>query len=330
MLSVAAPQKQPTLTVSQPQQYYQVPTANIPGAVASWSTTPPPAKSSGGGGGGGGSSVAYSAPAIDYNKIAQYDQEIGFLNAAINRLSGNLSSGNSEIDASWQNAINQLTGAKNLANTSYDQNKKSTADEFITAKNTIGFNAGTSLNGLQRLLGSRGAGGSTTARVLLPQAVARQATLQRNDASSTNAKNNQTLDQNWGQYLQDWQNQVNSANSQRDQKKGELSRSVEDKRAGLLQQIASLAGQRAATAGGSATAAAQSYLDQANAALDRATNYTVSPISFQTQAYKAPDLAQYLIDKGAAPTLQGQGPSNDYVSPYLSALLGKKQQPVGA
>ena len=301
MLSVAAPVAQPKLTVSQPQQYYQVPTANIPGAVASWSTTPPPAANNGGGGGGGGggSVSSYSAPVIDYNKIAQYDQQIGFLNSAVNRLAGNLSSGQSDITSSWQNALNQLLAAKNVAEGQYNQNKDTTAKDFVQAKNTIGFNAGTSLNGLLRLLGSHGAGGSTTARVLLPGAVARQATLQRNDASSTNAKNNQALDQNWGQYTLDYGNQVNSANSQKDQKLGELSRNIEDKRAGLLQQIAALAGQRAATAGGNPTAAAQSYLDAANAALDRATNYTTTPISFQTQAYKAPDLSKYIIDQGA-------------------------------
>lgn len=277
-------------------------------------------------GGGGGGAAAPAAPVIDHNLIAQYDQGIGNLNAAVGRLPGQLSSGNSTIDSSYTNAINQLLGAKNIANQGYTTNKNQTGADYVTSKNTIGANAGSSLNGLLRLLGSHGAGGSSAATISAPGAVARQATQQRADVGSTFGRNNQTLDTNWNNYVTENNNQVNSAGSQRDNQKSELQRSIDSNKASLLQQLAQLSGQRAQAAGGNATGAAQPYLDQANAVLDRSSNYTTAPINYQTQAYQAPDLAKYTFNSNSAPTVQGQSPSNDYYSPYLQALLGKKQQ----
>lgn len=274
----------------------------------------------------GGGGTSYSAPAIDYSALNQYDQQIGNVNAGINRLGTQQNSGYGAIDSSYQNALNQLLLGENQAKSTYTGNKQQTGKDFVTSKNTIGANAGSSLSGLLRLLGSRGAGGGSAATITAPGAVARQATLQRADVSNTYGANNQALDTGWNNYETGVNNQRSSAASQRDQQRGDLERNIEGSRATLLQQLAQLSGQRALVAGGSSTGAAQPYLDQANAALDRAANYSTAPINFQTQAYTAPSLDKYTTNPNAAPTVQGQAPSNDYFSPYLAALLGKKQQ----
>lgn len=273
--------------------------------------------------GGGGSSYG---PSYDTAAVAQYDQGINNANAALNRLGSQLESGNSGIDASWQNALNQLLLSRNQGEKSYNLNKQQTASDYVSAKNTIGANAGNSLNSLLRLLGSRGAGGSSAYNIAAPNAVSRQATIQRSEASGTNAKNNQALDINWNNFLTGYNNQVSSANSQREQQRQALQAQIENSRGSILQTIAQLAGMKASAMGGNAAGAAQPYIDQANSALDRAVSFRVNPISYQTQAYEAPSLGAYNTNPGAAPTYQGQGPSNDYFSPYLQALLGKKQQ----
>ena len=273
----------------------------------------------GGGSGGGGASYDTAA-------VAQYDQGINNANSALNRLGVQLDSGRSGIDASWQNALNQLLLSKNQGEKSYNLNKKSTADDYVSAKNTIGANAGNTLNSVLRLLGSRGAGGSSAYNIAAPGAVSRTATIQRSEASGTNAKNNQALDLNWGNFMTGYTNQVSSANSQREQQRQQLEAQIENSRGTLLQTLAQLAGMKASAMGGNAAGAAQPYIDQANSALDRAVNFRVNPISYQTQAYEAPSLGSYNTNPAAAPTYQGQGPSSDYYSPYLSALLGKKQQ----
>lgn len=276
--------------------------------------------------GSGASSSASYGPSYDTAAVAQYDQGINNANAALNRLGAQQESGNSGIDASWQNALNQLLLSKNQGEKSYNLNKKQTADDYVSAKNTIGANAGNTLNSVLRLLGSRGAGGSSAFNIAAPNAVSRQATIQRSEASNTNAKNNQALDINWNNFMTGYNNQVSSANSQREQQRQALASQIENSRGTLLQTIAQLAGMKASAMGGNAAGAAQPYLDQANAALDRAVSFRVNPISYQTQAYEAPSLGSYNTNPGAAPTYQGQGASNDYFSPYLAALLGKKQQ----
>lgn len=250
--------------------------------------------------------------------VAQLNQARANTQAAIDRLGSQFESGASGIDAQYTNAFNQLLGAKNQANQAYSTNKQQTATDYVGAKNTIGTNAGQSLNGLLRLLGARGAGGGSAARIAAPEATAREATIQRSGAAGTFGKNNQALDTNWSNYVTGYDNQVAGIGNQRDAQKGELQRTIDTNRASLLQTLAQLS----AAQGGSG----QDYLNQANAALDRTANYRVAPINYQTAAYQAPELGNYTVNPNATPSFEGQQPTNDFFSPYLSALLGRKEQ----
>lgn len=274
---------------------------------------------------GSSATPAGAGSGVDQATLDAYGQSIGNTQSAIDRLGGQQASGNNSIDASYTNALNQLLLGKNQANATYDTTKHQTGVDYVGAKNTIGANAGNSLNGLLRLLGSRGAGGSSAATISAPGAVARNATLQRTDVGNTFGANNQALDTNWNNYLTGYNNEVSSAGNQRDQSKQSLQQQIDNNRATLLQSLASLTGQQAAAQGGNATAVSQPYLDQANALLDKTSNYTTAPINYQTQAYTAPDLAKYTTNPNATPTFNGQTQANDYTSPYLAALLGKKQ-----
>lgn len=268
---------------------------------------------------GGGWGAAARAAA------AQYDQSIGNTQKAIDRLGSQLNSGFSSIDASYQNALNQLLLGKNRAEKQYGDTKLETGKNYVAGKNTIGANAGNTLNSLQRLLGMRGAGGSSAANISAPQAVGRQATLQRNDLSNTYGSNVRGLETNWNNYLTDYGNQVEGSKSQREQQRQGLQSQIDSNRASLLQTLAQLAGQKASALGGNAVGAAQPYLDQANAVLDRTANYVTAPINYAVKAYEAPSLEKYTVNPNAAPTVQGQSAANDYFSPYLAALLGKRQ-----
>ena len=268
-------------------------------------------------GAGAGGVVGPSA-----QELAQYDQAIGNTNSALGRLGSQQQSGYGAIDTSYQNALNQLLLGKNQANSAYDQNVLSNKQDYVGGKNNVRSNAGRTLSGLQRLLGSRGAGGGSVATQVLPGAVGQFATQQQGELGNTFGKNAQALDTGWGNYMTGYNNQVSSIGNQRDQQRQALEQQIATSRADLLQTLAQLATAKTGSAG-----AAQPYLDQANSLLDRVSNYSTSPIAYQTQAYQAPSLNNYLVNPGASPTFQGQAPSgNDYVSPYLSALLGKRQQ----
>lgn len=251
---------------------------------------------------------------------AAYNQAMANTQSAINRLPDQFNSGVSGIDSSYQNAINQLLGGYNQANQTYNQNKQTAATDYVGAKNTIGVNAGNAINSLHRLLGSRGASGGSAYNIAAPQAVVQQGTQQRNDVSNTFAKNQQGLDQTWGNYKIGYDNQVAGAGNQRDQAKQTLQSQIDTNRASLLQSLAQLTSQQ------SGAGAAQPYLDQANALLDKTANYSTPAINYQTQAYTPPSLASYNTNPVGQVSGGSTQAGNDYFSPYLSALLGKKQQ----
>ncbi len=318
---------------TQPQGVFNLnPVPNATGLVDSngnnvtYNSDPATGANAGATSGGAGTSID---PAL----LNSYDQQIGNTNSALGRLGAQLNSGNQGIDTSYTNALDQLLLGENQAKSVYQDNKHQTGLDFVGAKNTIGANAGSSLSGLLRLLGSRGAGGSSAALLTgagtARGAVGTAATQQRNDVTNTYGANNKALDSNWGNYEVGVNNQRSGVADQRDKSKQSLQDQIDNNRATLLQQLASLSGQRAAYAGGDPNAASQPYLDQANQIADRAANYTVAPINYQTQAYAAPELSKYTTNPNAAPTYQGQAPGNDYYSPYLAALLGKKQQTAG-
>lgn len=279
---------------------------------------------------GGGAGTGAS---IDPNILRQYDQSIGNTNSALGTLGVQRDAGYSTIDKSYNSALQQLLSGYNGTKQINDQNVLSNKQDYVIGKNTVRSNAGASLSGLLRLLGSRGAGGSSAALLsgagTARGAVGTAATQQEGDIRGVFGKNSQALDQNWGNYVRNYDDNVSNAGTQRDNARGQLDSDINKSRGQLLQALASLQGQRTAYAGGDATAAAQPYFDQANSALNSAAGFSPAAISVNTTPYAAPELSKYTVNPNAAPTYQGQAPGNDYYSPYLAALLGKKQQTAG-
>lgn len=251
------------------------------------------------------------------NYDPQTSQAISNVQSAIDRSGSQLQAGNSSLDNQYNTALQQLLLGKNQGQATYNQSTQGNATNYIGAKNTIGANAGSTLNGLLRLLGARGAGGSSAYNIAAPQAVTRGASLQRSDAGTNYGQNQQSLDTNWNNYLTGYNNQVTGVGAQRDQGKQTLANNINSNKANLLQTLAGLQ---------SSASAAQPYLNQANSLLDQSANYTTPQINYSTAAYTPPALSSYNTG-GTSPTFN-QGSGGDYFSPYLSALLGKRQPAV--
>jgi hypothetical protein len=278
----------------------------------------------------GGGSGGVTQGVNDAATLASYDQSINNTNAALGRLNAQRVSGYGSVDASLADALKQLGLGKSRAEKTYKDTTLQTGNDFVSGKNTVRSQSGAQLSGLLRFLGSRGAGGSSTARIALPQAVAQQASLQQGELTGDYGKNMQSLDTNWGNYLIDYGNEVTGAKGQAQKQKEALDTSIETNRANLLQTIAALTGQKAAATGGNSTAAAQPFLNQANSILNGLSNYSTKPIEYTTKAYDAPELSKYTSKGPGAITVQGQGQAGDYTSPYLQALLKKRQtSPIG-
>lgn len=275
---------------------------------------------------GGGGSYSSPTPVIDYAAIAQFDQGIGNVQSGIDRLPGQLDIGNRNIDTAYTTHLNQLLQGKQDTQNQYNQNTAQNTGNYVTSKNTIGSNAGSSLNSLQRLLGARGAGGSSAYLFNAPQTVAHQAAVQRNGVGQTFAQNAQGLDTAWNNYNRDWTNSNNDLTRQRDDNKHQLQARVDTTRANLLQSLATLMGQKAQVSGGNPVTAAQPYLDQANSYLSSADQLGLNTPVLQAAPvnYQAPSLASYTTNPFAAPTT-GQSAAGDYTTPFLSMLLGKNR-----
>lgn len=262
--------------------------------------------------------LALSGPTAQ--ETAARNQGISNINAAIGRLGTSREAGIRTLDSSLTNALNSLQRDYNLAQNQYNEGRHSTAEDYISGKNQVRSQAGSALSGLLRVLGSMGAGGGSAATISAPGAVARQATLQQSGLGDTFAGNNRILDTNWGNFKNNYENERESALAQRRQGEQSLDSKIDTTRAELLQTLASLQ---------SSPKAAQPYLDQANSALNRVAGISADPIKFNAQAYTAPELAQYQPREVAGINFQGQTQGNDYTSPYLAALLGRRKEQQG-
>lgn len=272
--------------------------------------------------------TAAASPQVDPATIAAYQQGIDNVNTHIGQLDNQLNIGNQNIDTGFNSNLNKLTQAKANNQAQYDTTKQQTTQDFVTNKNTIGSNAGSSINSLQRLLGARGAGGSSAAVFNAPQAVLQEAAQQRAGAGQTFGRNNQGLDTNWNSYVQGFNNDVTDLGNQRDNQRHGLRAQIDTTRASLLNSLATLTGQKTAAQGGNAVAASQPFLDQANTLGAQADQlglqspvYQVNPTTYQT-----PSLESYTGGQFAAPQYGGSNALTDSVSPFLSLLLGNNKQ----
>ncbi|MEI7632618.1 MAG: hypothetical protein WCJ60_04875, partial [bacterium] len=193
-----------------------------------------------------------------------------------------------------------------------------TGQDNVIAKNNIAANVGYQSNALQRLLGSRGSGSSSSAQFLAPYAAARLGALDRSGLDRTFAKNNQALDQNYGDYGLQYDKAQKDLNDQRDLNYNKVDSGIKSTKASLLQQLAGLQTDPTQT---------QSYIDQSNQLLGQVDNLGkqyASPVAIAAQpTYKAPTLDSY-----AAPTRQAaqiQNAATDTTNPFTNLLFGNNK-----
>lgn len=267
---------------------------------------------------------AYTVGVNDPATIAAYNQSINNYQSALGNLPTQLQGSDAQIQDSYNTALQSLLGNANQAKSTYNSGTTQNQQQYVTNKNTIGTNAGQSLSGIERLLGSRGAGGSSAALFNAPQAIAEQATSQRAGAGQNYGANQQGLDTTYNTFLTGNQNDQNSIAKQRDTNLNSAQAQIQQTQAGLLQQLATLSAQKAAATGGNPTTAAQPFLDQANNYLSSAAQLglNIAPLNYNTNAYTAPALSSYTTNPFATPTATSN-PSivNNTVSPALASLL---------
>lgn len=310
-------------------------TSNTPGgggAPNQQNTNVDNSQISGGGGGGTYSSGGGggSAPQIDPASIMAAQDMIDKANFALSQLGGQRSVFNSNLDRTFANYRTQLDNTFNRNQADYSQNRTSTINEQQAAKAQIDQQVRQRANALQRLLGAAGAGDSQAAYELAPYAAARTGSQMRAQVNNQYGKNLQSLDQNWGRYNTDFQNNLMELNDQKENKRREQESAFAQSEASARENLAKGQSSLAYAQGGSAAQARaiqEAAMPMIYQILQRITdlgNQQVSP-TIKDATYTAPTLDQYTTENAGA--VQGVSPQTaQEVNPYYQYLIKKGQE----
>ena len=273
--------------------------------------------------GGGGATT-------DPNQVALYDQAIAQANAGNTNLDQQRQVSIDNINSGYDSNLQRLLSGKNSTQAKYEGNQITTRQDNQKARSNVDFETGQRANALQRLLGSKGSGSSSAARVAAPYAAALEGTQQLNQVGDTFKQNMGALDTSWNDYNTEWNAKDEELKTQKANQLRAVEADVIGKRQGLLSNLAQLQIQRQQALGGSAGAtvgAAQPYFDQVNQlstqAADLGRQYQ-GKVNVADPNYKAPDLSKYDYNaRGQIGTANAQQQS---ISPYLSVLLNAKDK----
>lgn len=257
------------------------------------------------------------------NDLAQFDQGIGMLNSSLGRLPGQLQIAEANIQDQYGVGANELQSARNQAQNTYRSQGIQNTQNYRTDKNMIADQGSQGLRGLLRVLGSMGAGGSSDARYVAPQAVAQQMTMQRSGAGQNFATNQRAIDTSWGNFQAQDENERRKLDDWRTQQLNQARSQSASTKQDLLSRLADLSGQRAKAAGGNVAASAQPYIDQANSLNSQIDNLARFSPTYQgnTPVYQQASLGSY-DTAGNAAQVGADNALQSTTSPYLAMLLG--------
>ena len=234
------------------------------------------------------------------------------INAALGRIPGQQDVGNQNIMNSYNSAFARLTGDQGAANQGITNSRNQTMTSNQTARDNIGSSVRNQNQGLQRLLGSHGAGNSSAASILAPFAAAQQGNIQRSQVQDIYGQNMNALDQNQVASDTGYRNSFGTLAQDKQQKTQDLQSGIDNSRASLL-------GQRSD---------AVNNQPQIQALLNAMTQLGLNPtFTPQSVAVKAPDLAKYSYDQAQGPAIGGNvGPAAQQQTGPFYGLFGQDKQ----
>lgn len=268
-----------------------------PGNPQAANTASDDAYYSGGSGSGSGSYSTYDAEeeARKNNMRSLYDRQISDINSNLDTMDRQLENSLAGVRGEYDTYKNEQQSTYNANKNNYDKSTLQNMQNLQSNRNDITNRASNGLRGLLRVLGAMGAGGGSVARYEAPNMVTAQANQEYNNAGKTYAQNQSSLDTDWGNYknqfendkkkLEDWYNGQVKAKKQENY----------EKRQSLLSDLVSAYGNRAQYGG--------DFSGNVNSAYDRIADYRnkindlgqyVKPnYTGITSVYNAPDLASY-------------------------------------
>lgn len=275
------------------------------------------------GDGTGGGSNGYN-PA----DIAYLDSQANSLRDMLSRSGVSLDQGLTGINDSFNKEVGNANTQRSRVLQDYGVQDEATNRAKDTALGGVDTNARTLADSLRRTLGLAGGSDSSAYQLAAPQAVARQASTQRNGVLNDFSENEQSITTAKDRASEDFQTLLDNLAEQRKQKESSLRGGVLQNEQSINKSLAEIAAQKAAASGtgyaGSMAAQApySAAISSNQGAIDelfnkfRTPTFDVKPISAE-----AAPLKDYTVNSAeiGTPSSQAQDPSATF-SNYLRKL----------
>lgn len=279
-----------------------------------------------------GAAAGSGGTTLSASDQAYLDTQIGLLQGLLGKDSTTLSQGEDNLNDSYNSSVNSANTDRTRALEDYDtqdqqnnQQKTDTLGGIDTASRVLN-------DSLKRILGMAGGSNSSAYQITAPNAVARQASTQRNGALQTFTNNESAVKTARDRATSDFASLLSDLSTQKAQKEEQLKTGVLQNDQDVNKQIASLVAQKASGSGGGyagAIAAQQPYTNAINSSqssIDSLFDQFRNPV-FQTTAVTpdAVNLDSYTANAAAIdPNSNGATMDPSQTSDYYLANLKKK------
>lgn len=290
----------------------------------------PPAPTPSGSYAGGGTSDADAQAKAD--EQAYWTDQMSALQRLLGSTQTQKEQGLTRIEDTYQGSVGKTREQEAQGLRDYATKREDTTKGKLTAFGDIDTKARTGYEALMRVLGLGNAGVSSTARIVAPTAVSREATQQRNRTNETFGRNLRDIDTKEGDFKLQVANALTDLLSQKKGTTEDFLRGILSQEASLNEQLSQAATQKAIAGGENYRTAAdnrapfQQRIGDIQSTLDslfgqfRAPRFQAAPISAQ-----APDLSEYIVDPIKVAAQRANPTIDQSLLPYLANLKRNEQ-----
>lgn len=302
------------------------PASQAPAAPAAPAKTPyAPANDPYKGGGDGSGSGASAAD------LAYLDDQEGLLRGLLSRTGAALTQGLTQLDDDYGRERGRTEQQRADATADYAVRREDTTRDKGSALDNIDTNARMLANMVRGIIGRASGSGSSAYQLAAPDAVARDASLDRSEVQDTFGRNFRDLDTGEKRMNSSFEDLLADLFSQRQDKERGLREGVLSQEQSILGNLADVARSKAAARGGgygdvrAATAPLQGEIASRQGAIDELFNKYRTPFTTKAVDTQAPTLSDYRVDRAAVGG--ATSPGSQQYSPYSQFLRKNDEDP---
>lgn len=263
----------------------------------------------------------YGSAAAQAQAGAAYDTYANQANDALARALKAFNDSRANIGGQFDTRVNELGSQRTQTEANVNQQRTQNQQQLQSSRNAIRDSSSQGLRSLLAALGAQGAGGSSAAMFLAPEAVNSMATAQRAGAGQTFGENAQNIDTSWNNFLNNWSNEKKKVEDWRTNTERQTqadfdttSKSLNDILGGIRNRI------QPAEAFGSQIAGIAGSIPNTIA---QARTYTG-----ETPVYNPASLSSYQLAQGPRAEV-GQTQGVDSNMPWLNSILNREKERKG-